>query len=335
MNGKQIILATLIALAVAGCASKESKPAFDSSLYDGRPVDTLTSDAPPLNETEAITRGDIALRSNNLDLALYEYIRSLSFPQAEFQDKTLYNIGRIHLVRGTPSLAEKAFLLSVEKNPNNVQSLEQLGSMYAKAGSVDQGASYFRKAINADQIRLQQSGTLKKEDFETLDKVRALPVDNSSPALSFIGLGILGDIDDKHDLAQAYFTQALKIDSKSIKALINLGYSYYMSGDYNTAQRFTLSALEQSPNDEKALNNLALIYLGKGEINRALNVFKQQMETPEALNNIGYFLILQGQADKAVPYLQQAIDKKPTYYKIANENLERALSMIREEKGSE
>jgi Tfp pilus assembly protein PilF len=55
----------------------------------------------------------------------------------------------------------------------------------------------------------------------------------------------------------------------------------------------------------------------------------RQMEAPEALNNVGYFLILQGKPDEAIPYLQQAIDKKPSYYKLANENLSRALAEVR------
>ncbi len=97
-----------------------------------------------------------------------------------------------------------------------------------------------------------------------------------------------------------------------------------------TALKYTLSALEQEPDNEKAQNNLALIYLSRGEIKRAINVFMRQMDAAEALNNVGYFLILQGKPDKAIPYLQQAIDKKPSYYRVANENLNRALAEVRE-----
>lgn len=60
----------------------------------------------------------------------------------------------------------------------------------------------------------------------------------------------------------------------------------------------------------------------------------RHMDAPEALNNVGYFLIIQGRPDEAIPYLQQAIDKKPSYYKIANENLNRALAEVREMKAS-
>ncbi|GAM69844.1 TPR repeat protein [Vibrio sp. JCM 19236] len=53
------------------------------------------------------------------------------------------------------------------------------------------------------------------------------------------------------------------------------------------------------------------------------------MSEPEALNNVGYFVMLRGDPEEAIPYFQQAIDKNPSYYKVANENLERALSEVR------
>lgn len=313
---------------LSGCASSEpEKPSFDSSLYEGRPIDTLTSDAAPLSEMEAIQRGDIALSNNNIDLALYEYIRALSFPDAQHQDKTLYTIGRIHQSRDNTVYAEKAFLASVEYNPNNVQVLEQLGSIYMKQGSVQQGKSYFYRALNADQVRLKNPNTLS-DPVEIVD-IRQLQVDKDSPALAYMGLGIVADIEAQHEFAKVFYHKAIEVKPNSVKALLNLGYSYYMSGNYTSAKRYTMSALEKDPNNEKAQNNLALIYLGKGEIKRAINVFMRHMDAAEALNNVGYFLILQGKPDKAVPYLQQAIDKKPSYYPVANENLERALAEVR------
>ncbi|MBD0787534.1 tetratricopeptide repeat protein [Vibrio sp. Y2-5] len=327
---KKYNYATLLLISVlAGCASDSDKQSklFDSELYDGRPVETFSTDAAPLTETEAIKRGDYALRQNNSDLALYEYIRSLDFPDSQYSDKTLYTIGRIHQSRGNYELAERAYLLALEHNPNNVQVLEQLGSNYSKQGKVDEGRSYFLRAINADQLRLNSRLTL--DDDATVSEIEALNSDNMSPAVAYMGLGILDDVKAQHEIAQAFYNHALKIQPKSSKALMNMGYSHYMSGNYTDATRFTLAALEQKPDNEKALNNLALIYLAKGETQRALNVFMRRMDPPEALNNVGYFLMLQGKPEEAIPYLQQAIDKKPSYYKIANENLERALAEVR------
>lgn len=328
MKGIKLITVVSAVFLMVACASNE--PTLDTSLYDGKPIDTLSSEEPPKTEKEAIERGDVALNSGNMDLALYEYIRSLSFENGQYRDKSLYSIGRIHQSRGNLTLADKAYSLALEENPNNVQVLEQLGSIYSKNGDIDQGKSYFLKAINADQIRFGNSNTLDGKDLVTSKDVAELKSDTSSPEFAYMGLGVIADLEQNHSLAQAFYKQALSINPASVKTLTNVGYSFYMSGDYRKAQRFTIEALEKEPRNDKALNNLALIYLGKGEITRAINVFSRHMDKPEALNNVGYFLILQGKPDKAIPYLQQAIDSKNTYYKIANENLERALAMVRE-----
>ncbi|NOI76561.1 tetratricopeptide repeat protein [Vibrio coralliilyticus] len=333
MKGLHLIVLSLSVLFLTACASNE--PSIDTSLYEGKPIDSLSSDEPPKTEQEAITRGDTALSAGNSDLALYEYIRSLSFENGQYKDRALYNIGRIHQSRGNLSLAEKAFLLAVDQNPNNIEVLEQLGTIYSKTGDLDLGKSYFLRSINADQIRFKSNKTLNEKDLVKPQEVIELKVDHYSPEYAYMGLGVIADLNTEHKLAQAFYKQALSIKPDSIKTLINVSYSFYMSGDYRKAQRFVLQALKKDPQNEKALNNLALIYLGKGEITRAVNVFSKHMEKPEALNNVGYFLILQGKPDQAIPYLQQAIDTKTSYYKVANENLEKALAMVREEKAAE
>lgn len=324
-------LLLLLPILLLGCASSdEPTNQFDAELYSGKPIDTLSSDNPPLNEKEAIMRGDIALRDNNIDLALYEYIRSLSFPEKEFHDKTLFTIGQIHLSRGNYALAEKAYLAALDFNPAHTKVLEQLGVLYTKQRRTDEGRSYFFKAINSDQLRLKNSETIKNYQALSQSEVASLKVDSISPALAYMGVGVLEDVDGKHQIAQEYFKKSLTIDKSSVKALLNMGYSHYMYGNYKEAYQYTRSALELEPSNEKAQNNLALIYLASGDIKKATSVFMRHMEAPEALNNVGYFLILQGKPDEAVPYLQQAIDKKASYYKVANENLNRALAEVRE-----
>jgi Flp pilus assembly protein TadD len=328
MKGLRSIIVCLLCISLQACATKEEQPQYDTSLYQGRPIDTLTQDPPPKTEVEAIKRGDAALNSQNIDLALYEYIRSLSFEPSEYKDQTLYTIGRIHLSRGNNELAEQAFLMSVKTNPNNVLALQQLGALYTATGRVDEGETYFLRSVNADQIRMNNKATI---EFNTIsvDKVRELVVDKESPAIAYLGLGVLSDVKNEYELARSFYDKAYSIKPNSVKLLINQGYSFYMSGDYTKAEMFTQKALKQAPNNEKAQNNMALIYLAKGQENKALNMFTRHMENYEALNNVGYFLLLQGKPENAVPYFQQAIDKKASYYKLANDNLERALSEIR------
>ncbi|HDM8189480.1 TPA: tetratricopeptide repeat protein [Vibrio harveyi] len=329
MNNLKLTTLTLcISLATVGCASSpEPSDDFNAALYSGKPIDSLSSDAPPSTEKEAIMRGDVALREQNLDLALYEYIRSLSYPEKQYHDKTLMTIGQIHVARQNDQLAEKAFLASIENNPENAAAMAELGLLYSKQGRMNDAKKYFVQAINQDQKRLNSSTTVS--DSNSIETIRSLAIDSSSPAVAYMGLGVFSDVKRKHDIAQEFFKKCLEANPTSIKGLVNMGYSRYMSGDYASAKRVTATALQYDPDNERAINNLALIYLARGESQRALSLFKRQMSDAEALNNVGYFLMLQGKPDEAIPYLQQAIDKKPSYYKVANENLARALTEVR------
>ncbi|MCE7637450.1 hypothetical protein LZT07_08960 [Vibrio fluvialis] len=103
---KIIILCVVFMLNACSSNTSQPKP-FENELYDGRPVETFDTEAAPMTEVEAIKRGDYALKGNNTDLALYEYVRSLDFPNAQYKDKTLYTIGRIHQARGNFELSEK------------------------------------------------------------------------------------------------------------------------------------------------------------------------------------------------------------------------------------
>ncbi|WP_243974535.1 tetratricopeptide repeat protein [Vibrio natriegens] len=322
----------LCALLISGCASNETKQAaFDKSLYSGKPVEALTNDEPPANEAEAITRGDAALTSNNTDLALYEYIRSLTFEDGLHKDKTLYTIGRIHETRGDFELADRAYRASLAENPNHIGSLEELGKLYTKQGRKDVGLSYYLRALNADQLRLKGQGDITASNISS-ENILSLRYDDRSPVNAYVGLGVLYDINNKHEIAQAFFLKALDIKPYNESALVSLGYSYYMVEDYAKATHFTNAALGINSNSEKAINNLGLIAIAKGEPRKALSIFGHHMSPSEALNSVGYFLILRGEPGEAIPYLQEAIDQSPSYYAKANDNLERALTMIRAER---
>ena len=320
---------TFCALLISGCANNETKQtAFDKSLYSGKPVEALTNDEPPANEEEAISRGDVALASNNTDLALYEYLRSLTFDGGVHKDKTLYTIGRIHESRNDFELADKSYRASLAENPNHIGSLEQLGKLYTKQGRKGVGQSYYLRALNADQLRLGGQGDIAVNTLSH-ENISSLRYDEKSPVNAFIGLGVLYDINNNHEVAQAFLHKALEIKPYNESALVSLGYSYYMVEDYAKATYYTNAALNLNNSNEKAINNLGLIAIARGEPRKALGIFGQHMSTSEALNSVGYFLILRGEPGEAIPYLQEAIDQSPSYYAKANENLERALSMVR------
>ena len=60
---KYVIISLLV---LTACSTTEQSSDFDSTLYSGKPVESLTNDEPPKTEEEAISRGDIALSNKNV-----------------------------------------------------------------------------------------------------------------------------------------------------------------------------------------------------------------------------------------------------------------------------
>ena len=149
-------------------------------------------------------------------------------------------------------LPKKAFLLGIKQNPDNIKVLEQLGTIYSKAGDLELGKSYFYRAINADQVRLSSRNSLSGKDVIEPEQIAILKVDQYSPEYAYMGLGVIADVDSDHKLAQACYKQALSIKPDSVKTLINVSYSFYMSGEYHVKLNFVLQALKQEPDNEKA-----------------------------------------------------------------------------------
>ncbi|CAH0533940.1 Photosystem I assembly protein Ycf3 [Vibrio stylophorae] len=318
-------------LLLSGCAQTQTSndPVLNSEYYDGDPMLNLMGDTPPANEQEAQGRGMQALLDGNLDLALYEYIRAVQFLDATEQADSFYQIGSIHQIRDNTDLAERAFRQSLAYDPKYIASLEKLGILESKRGKTAQGAQYFLEALSADQHRLGENPNTSLTRNMPVSTIRNLKFDAQSPIGSYIGLGVISDIDRDHDRAKAYLEHALEINPNSVRALVNLGYSNYMDGNYELAAHLTQAALRLQPSHAKALNNMALIYLAQNRPGLALSTFQRHMTEAEALNNVGYFLLIQGKPDQAVPYLQQAISADPAYYKTAHDNLERALAEMR------
>ena len=169
------------------------------------------------------------------------------------------------LIKHTTSVAEqsagqahnasseiKNLVTDIELVKGNIVDLNQ---QTAEVSTIlaDEGRSYFFKAINSDQVRLKSSETIQNYQALSQSEVASLKVDSMSPALAYMGIGVLEDVDGKHQIAQEYFKKSLTIDKSSVKALLNMGYSHYMYGNYKEAYQYTRSALELEPNNEKAL----------------------------------------------------------------------------------
>ncbi len=107
--------------------------------------------------------------------------------------------------------------------------------------------------------------------------------------------------------------------------LNNLGVAQVVSGELDAAVQTFSQALRDARDPERSANNLGLLLVRLGRPAEALVAFRAAGNDARALNNLGYALLLQGDAQKARTLFEKALDLSPRYYETAGENLKQAV----------
>ncbi|MBV1842347.1 tetratricopeptide repeat protein [Photobacterium ganghwense] len=321
-------MACTMAFMTMGCSNSDDVAnkkgvSFEHELYDGKPTLGLSNDFPPESPEEAIQRGDKAYLAHEPDLALFEYIRALSFPSQKHADQAYYKIGYIHQQRRNHDLAKLAYSRASLIEPENIQYAASLGIIELKMGESDTARKHLIHTVQMDQKRQGNTSWEPQHDLFA----SSLKLDTSSPLNAYVGLGILADLDARHNEAQRIYRSVLQVDNRSHKAMTNLGYSYYLAGNLNEAEAVNRRAATLYPNDKRAWSNLGLTYIKSRRYEDALDSLSRAMPRQEALNDIGYFSMLEGDYEAAVDYLERAVNESPMFYAKAQENLKRARKL--------
>jgi Flp pilus assembly protein TadD len=288
-------------VALSGCASIAqfaNKPSGQhGDLYD--PQSKLIQEAGRDSggtADQALARGDELLSQGDVDRAMFEYIKAIE--KDDSKAEAFYKIGAIHLARGNLPLAQTAFQKTLDRSANHAGALEGHGLMLLQQRQHGKAKQYLEQALARDPNRWQAHN----------------------------GLGVIADLARQFPAAAAHYQQALRIKPDQPMVLNNLGYSHYLRGDKESAQQYLEQAIRYDPRYQRAWENLGLVYTRGGDYPAAKAAFMQSMTEPQALNNIGYISMLEGQCDKAEGFFRQAIDLSPSYYTVAHENLKRCLA---------
>ncbi|GIU11109.1 hypothetical protein TUM4445_38000 [Shewanella sp. MBTL60-112-B2] len=276
----------------------------------------------PVNEEEALQKALNEEQSGNLEKALYAYIQALDFNAKNAE--TFYQIGRIHTIRGNPDIAFKAYNEALVIDPDLMMAHADLGVISMDKRQYRDARLHLEKAIELDQQRLAE--------LEVKQVMGAFLVPNrESPARVYNAIAILEDVENNHQQAREYFRLILELQPHSAILITNLGYSYYLTGELTMAEKYLKSALREDTRFDRAWTNLGLVYVRKGFYKRALSAFEQTMSPADALNDLGYFLMLEGKYEKAIALFERAIDMSPSYFEQAQKNLRRAKAEISDE----
>ncbi|WP_299792511.1 tetratricopeptide repeat protein [uncultured Shewanella sp.] len=311
----QLLVACSVTNTEEESLSLEMTPPTRQDLYDGSSMGAVSVVNPPRDEADALARAKKEEDKGNLDQALYLYVQALDFKPDNAL--TLYNIARIHSIKGNIQLAYLTYNESLLIDPEMMMSHAGLGLINMDKRQHEQAKIHLEKAVSLDQARLITARTDSAQDG-------LQPLDPQSPVRIYNALAILYDLDNRHDDAREYYSLALRREPHSALIITNLGYSYYLGGNIALAEKYLKQAIKEDPNFERGWTNLGLVYVRKGLYARALSTFEHTMEPADALNDLGYFLMLEGEYEQAIELFQRAIDSSPSYFEQAQKNLKRA-----------
>ena len=309
-NNKQLVmLIFLLTFTITGMGCTNTMTQSDSK-----------KDPENVTKTKAqnIKLAKIEQQSHNLEKALFYYLQALEIDEEDVE--IFCAIGNIQNSLNSPEFAIRAFKQALVIKPDHVQALAHLGIYYLEHRNLDKAKKTLERTVKLDQQRLHTNVSF--EPFIALD--------SKSPLLAYNALGVLSDLESRHDDARKIFSLLIPISKNLSLIYTNMGYSYYLSHHYILAESYNKKALDANPNYERAKLNLGLIYVRTGQYNKSIQLFKQVMSAAEAYNDIGYFLLLDGRYQEAEYFLQNAIDLSPTYFEKSHINLEKVQLYLRE-----
>lgn len=241
----------------------------------------------------SIAQGDAAYQRGELDDAQVKYLLALnSEPE---NPETLYRIGTIYTAQGKNSLAEDSFRQALQYDEMHLNSSEALALLLLKKGRYVEAHKLFKNVV-----------VQEKERWRTLN-----------------GLGVVYDMQKHHEQAQTFYHMALKHNPRSAQIHNNLGYSLYRSGDWGEVEEHFRFAISLQPNNQQAWSNLGLFYSRQGDFDASFDAFEKILNSYQAANNVGYLAMLQENLEVADTFLNMAIRLSPSYYSIAHDNLKR------------
>ncbi|SDK00663.1 Flp pilus assembly protein TadD, contains TPR repeats [Ferrimonas sediminum] len=296
------LLTVMLALQLGGCASTPETPAFQ-----------------PPDINSLLSQAQAAQQRRQYDVALKHYLEALE-QQPENAD-ILFHIGQVQTQLGNSEYALHAFQDVLKQEPDNIEALTALALHKLKAGENRQARTYLTKAKNLDQQRLLSAshqvlvGDGNEQPLQPLDK--------TSPLRCYNALGILHDLSGEYPQAREMYQLVLDRAPGAANVLTNLGYSYYLDGNLRQAEIHLRQAVQKQPDFKRAWTNLGLVYARMKHYKRALVSLKQVMPEADALNDLGYFAMLEGRYADAKELFWRAIDASPTYFAKAQDNLEK------------
>jgi tetratricopeptide (TPR) repeat protein len=312
-------LLLVVLFSVAGCQNMggDKVEGGTPALYNGDRSVLYQVRKEAQSAEQAMAMAAEAYRAGDLDQSLFLYLRALEFDPERYD--ALVWAGRIHRERGNEQLAELAFTDALKHAPDNPEALAEMGLLHLAGRRYPQARENLGKVVAADQQRLGS----------TAQAVADLKVDAQSPLKVYNGLGVLADLDNDFDQAQAYYRLAAQIDPRSALVLNSQGYSHYLAGRWPEAERDYQRGIGLDASYKPLWRNYGLLLVRMGRYEEAISAFEQVGNSAEASNDVGYVCLIEGKLDLAEEFFRSAIEQSPGHYDLAWQNLKRVQQLRR------
>jgi len=229
---------------------------------------------------------------------------------------------------GKLSSAEKTYHSILEKEPENVQTLFLLGTLYGQSQQYAKSIETLSRVIHLNSAHEEAYKNLSyayELNHQMDNAVTVLEKGINSIPDSKILHNDLGDLYRKKNntkLAIQQFRLALSINENYESAIVNLAITYATENDPEASEYFFRRALELNSMNPNTLSNYAATLNLQEKFDQAIKQGKRALEIDpnhsEALNNVGYALLKKGEITNAENLFLKAIALNPTYIDALN-----------------
>ncbi len=252
----------------------------------------------PLDRLE--TLGDLAVQNHDYESSLINFLQILK-DQPENYDLR-YKVGVIFLLSGQYEAAQRELARVLIKQPEMLAAHEALGLAHLQEKQYPLALEEFRLVLAKEPNR---AGT------------RYL-------------LGVTQLVAGQTREAIAALETAAALDPRHVATMTALGQAYFKMKDYPRALTWLKKGQSLAPNQPKLNYHLGMALAATKRYPEALQAFLKAGDEAQAYNNIGVHYFLEGQYEEAAKCFQRALELRPTFYREARVNLNRALERLQD-----
>jgi Flp pilus assembly protein TadD len=286
----RVIAAFAVAgLALAGCQTTGMGEEDEASIEDEMPL--LPPDSVPAAEPETILLVEKALdegRIRDARVLLERFV--FTFPE---DPRGKLAAAELRLALGDTGGAMQVFRTLVDEPTVAADARQGFGITLILVGDTEVAFKELSAAVEQDPTRWR----------------------------AWNALGAYYDAQDNWEKAEDAYRRALAVRPNEAMILNNLGFSLLMQDKADDALRPLQEAMRLDPESPLIKTNVRLALARKGEYRRAGGGSGSDTELAQALNNVGYIALMEGDYVLAEAYFLRAMEADPTFNKVAWRNL--------------